>query len=71
MVRQMAGRPGQRAFSKRSEKVERSALEEIGNGYFVIGAGLGLAACIVIVLVMWILAAISAICDEEEGVRDA
>jgi hypothetical protein len=45
-------------------------MEGIGNGYLVIGAGLGLAACIVIVFVMWMLAAISAICDEEECVRD-
>jgi hypothetical protein len=46
-------------------------MEGIGNGYLVIGAGLGIAACIGIGFVMWMLAAISAICDENEGVRDA
>ena len=43
----------------------------IGNGYLMIGAGLGFAVCMGVVFVMWMLAAISAICDEREGVRDA
>jgi hypothetical protein len=46
-------------------------MDSIGNAYLVIGAGLGLAACLGIGFVMWMLAAISAICDESEGVRDA
>jgi hypothetical protein len=41
------------------------------NSYLVIGAGLGLAVCISLGFVMWMLAAISAICDEREGTRDA
>jgi hypothetical protein len=46
-------------------------MEGIENSYLVIGAGVGLVACIGLIFVMWILAAISAICDDCEGVRDA
>lgn len=42
----------------------------ISNAYLLIGAALGFAACVGLVFVMWMLAAISAICDDCEGVRD-
>jgi hypothetical protein len=45
-------------------------MEEIRQGYLVIGAGLGIAALMGLGFVMWMLAAISAICDDREGVRD-
>jgi hypothetical protein len=45
-------------------------MEEIRQGYLVIGAGLGIAALVGLGFVMWMLAAISAICDDREGVRD-
>jgi hypothetical protein len=46
-------------------------MEGDSNTYLLIGAGLGIVICIGLFLVMWMLAAISAICDDCEGVRDA
>jgi hypothetical protein len=51
--------------------VEGSRMQDVGNGYLVIGVGLGMALCIGLGFVVWMLAAIAAICDEGEGVRDA
>jgi hypothetical protein len=46
-------------------------MDELGNIYLVIGAGLGVIICFGMVFLMWCLADISADCDDCEGVRDA
>jgi hypothetical protein len=45
-------------------------MEDIGPNYLLIGAAIGLLVLVGLGFLMWTLAAISAICDDLEGVRD-
>jgi hypothetical protein len=45
-------------------------MEGMGPNYLLIGAAIGLLVLVGLGLLMWALAAISALCDDLEGVRD-